>query len=429
MSPATTIALLCALGAISALVSALEATVSSLRQHQLQILTSPPEISRVRRSAELVLGSPKTALLAILLAGALINLSLVALAVYLVLEFATPAGFAVFPSAVAVFAILVVAADAAPKSIALAHPKDTFRNLSPVLLTLWVCLSGTARLISRFNNYLVARLLPARLSSRGLLTGDELGTWIEMRRDLGTLDPSESAIIQEIIRLRSKIAKDFITPRIDTFTLDLETEPDLALRLIRAQPHWQVPVYDGDPDSIVGVLDVKGFLIGGEAAGLKPHIQPPVFVPETMKAIDLFKEHLSVPHTLVVVLDEYGGFEGIVTHTDILEEMIEDAAPRPGHQAEIQRLDDGSLLVDGAARLDEISGAINLDLEKDGLDTIGGLVFTTAGSLPDPGDSIHLDYGITAKIRRVADNRIQQLILTIPDEETLDPPSPAPPAP
>ncbi|MDG2125424.1 MAG: transporter associated domain-containing protein [Verrucomicrobiales bacterium] len=417
MSPAPTISLLVALGAFSALISALEATVSSLRHHQLMVLSGSPEPPRVQRAAELVLGSPKTVLLAILLSGALLNLSIVALAVYLVLEFATAAGFSPLPAALALFAILVIAADAAPKSLALAHPKDTFRNLSPVLLSLYPPLYLGARLIARLNSLLVNRLSLKRISSRGLLTGDELGTWIEMRRDLGTLDPSESAIIQEIIRLRSKIAKDFITPRIDTFTLDLSTTADLALRLVRVQTHWQVPVYDTNPDAIVGVLDVKALLIAGTDTEIKQHVRPPVFVPGTMKATTLFKEHLSTPHSLVVVLDEYGGFEGIVTHTDILEEIIEDAAPLPGHQAEIQYLDDGSMLVSGAARLDEISSELSLDLEEDGLDTIGGLVFTTAGHLPDQGETVTLSHGVAADVREVSQNRIQLIVLKIPDDE------------
>ncbi len=419
MSIVSAVCLLVALAAVSALLSALEATISSLRQHHISLLAGGKETPNVRLAVRQILAAPKTHLMGILIAGTAVNLAMAVIGIYLLTSHGESWGVRRIPGAIALFGALILFADILPKSVALAHPRDTLRRVATPLLVIHRFMEPLTRRLELVSDWIVTQLVPATLQSRALVTGDEIETWIEMRRDLGTLDDSESEIIQEIIRLGSKTAKDCMTPRVDTYVLSNATDPAEARTLIQHQPHWKIPVYQGERDAIVGVLDVKRFLLAGPESDFRKFVAPPNFVPETMRAIDLFKDHLQEPKSIAIVLDEYGGFEGLVTHTDIIEDIVSDAAPQPDPDPEIQDLGKGRLLVSGAARLDEIGDALGTNLESEGLDTIGGLVFNTLTYLPEPGTRVVLGTHV-ATVRKCSEKRIEEILLEATGLETVE---------
>jgi len=413
-------------GTLAAVLSALETAISSLKEHHFEHLRQSREKPRVARAVAFVQESPQTHLLATLIFSAFTNLSLAVIIIYLILEHASAWGTREWPLAVAFVAGLIALVDIVPKTIALSHPKDTLRRSSWLLLLFQPWLTPFARFLEKVSDAVVDWIAPAKLQSRAVVTEDEIGTWIEMRRNLGTLDDAESDIIQDIVRLGSKTAKDCLTPRVDVFALPHDLSPDEARKQITSQNHWKIPVYKDVSDSVVNVLDVKSYLLDGPDANYQDHLDPPIFVPETMNAVDLFKSYLTSPHSMAIVLDEYGGLEGVVTHTDIVEEIISDAAPHFDHAPQIQNLGHDRLLVTGAARLDEMSEMLGIDLEEDGIDTIGGLVFNTLIQIPEPGTRVGLE-GAIATVRRCSKNRIQELIIekshlhSVADEDPDEP--------
>ena len=162
----------------------------------------------------------------------------------------------------------------------------------------------------------------------------------------------------------------------------------------------------------MGVLDVRSYLNGiTTSRNYLEHLKPPVFVPESMNALRLFNAHLTDPFSMVVVLDEYGGFEGIVSAADMLEELIGDAAPSRFTEVDIQEIGKGRYLVSGSARLDELGELLDIDVEHEGLDTIGGLLFTMAGELPKRGAVFSLANGVTVTVRKTSKTRIDELIV------------------
>jgi CBS domain containing-hemolysin-like protein len=179
-----------------------------------------------------------------------------------------------------------------------------------------------------------------------------------------------------------------------------------------------VPIYGETPDDIVGVLDVLPFLLD-PSAHYTERLIPPSFVPETMKAIDLLRSFLTHPQGLAIVVDEHGGTEGIVTLADIVEEIISDAVPAQDQGLYIECLGAGRLLVNGAARLDDINEQLAVRLEEEGIDTIGGLVFNRLGLLPKPGTNLEVD-GLKMTVRRTSRKRIEEVLI----EQEEDPPPP-----
>ena len=137
-------------------------------------------------------------------------------------------------------------------------------------------------------------------------------------------------------------------------------------------------------------------------------MKPPVFVPETFAALDALHDHLGKASTCVLILDEYGGLEGMVTQEEITDWLLYDAAPQQGDANELRDVGEGRYLADGTVRVDQIAELLDTEIDDGGIDTIGGLVFTHAGILPKPGERFIVQ-GLSIKVRRVSRHRIQQL--------------------
>jgi CBS domain containing-hemolysin-like protein len=247
------------------------------------------------------------------------------------------------------------------------------------------------------------------LQKRIQLSDEELETLVEMGEEQGTLHEAEGEMIQEIIKLGDKTAKDCMTPRVDTFALPDDLTNAEAIAQLRQRRHRRVPVYADTPDQIVGVLDVKLFLLNPT----EPYAEvmgAPSFVAETMKAMDLLRSFLTHSQGLAIVVDEFGGTEGIITLSDITEEIISDAAPLGDADLYIEPLDDGRFLVSGNARLDDLSEHLGFELEAEGLDTIGGLVFNRLGYLPPSGTRFEMPR-LAITVRRAGRKRIEEILL------------------
>ena len=173
------------------------------------------------------------------------------------------------------------------------------------------------------------------------------------------------------------------------FVLPDDLTNEEAIARLKQKRYRRVPVYADTPDQIAGIIDVKMFLLN-PAEHYTEMLIAPSFVPETMRAIDLLKLFLTHAQGLAIVVDEFGGTEGIITMSDIVEEILSDAVPLGEASLYIEPLEKGKFLVSGNARLDDLSEHLGFELEAEGIDTIGGLVFNRLGYLPQPGARIEL---------------------------------------
>ena len=161
---------------------------------------------------------------------------------------------------------------------------------------------------------------------------------------------------------------------------------------------------------------MRAFLLNTDTPYTEQLIAPS-FVPETMKAIDLLRSFLKHPQGLAIVVDEHGGTEGIVTLADIIEEIISDAVPQAEHGLYIESVA-GGLIVNGSARLDDLNELLSVQLEEEGTDTIGGLIFNRLGGLPKPGAEVEID-GLTMTVRRTSRKRVEEVFIVQPEAPPL----------
>lgn len=391
----------------SALFSGLETALFSLKSHQIQRLHEQhPSLTDFLR---LFRDSPRRVLNVLLLGGALMNVPLVILCLILIWEGPLAGHMPEWLAALAIFAVIVLVCDLMPKLLALSTPYRLSKLGVFTLKVLMPFLDRVGSVLENVSTGMVDRLTPASLRVRRKMSDEELETLVEMGEEEGTLQEAEGEMIQEIIKLGDKTAKDCMTPRVDTFAVPDDLPNDEAIALFRERRHRRVPVYAETPDDIVGIVDVKRFLLD-PARPYTETLITPSYVPETMAAGDLLRSFISRPQGLAIVVDEFGGTEGIITLADIIEELISDAAPLGDAELYIEPLEEGRFLVSGNARLDDLTEHLGFELEADGIDTIGGYLFNRLGYLPKPGATLETPRVIFT-IRQVSRKRIEEVLL------------------
>ena len=393
---------------VSALFSGLETALFSLRPHQLRRLEQnhPGLVNFV----QLFRDKPRRVLNVLLLGDGLVKVPLVVLCLFLLWRGPLAGHLPQWVAAILIFAIVVLLCDLVPKLIALAAPYRLSTVGAFVLQASVGLLDRVGRILESVSTAIVDLLTPQRLRTRARLSDEELETLVEIGEEEGTLHQAEGDMIQEIIKMGDKTAKDCMTPRVETFALADGLTNEQAIAQLKEKRYRRVPVYADTPDNIVGIIDVKLFLLDS-SEHYTESLLAPSFVPETMRALDLLKLFLTHPQSLAIVVDEFGGTEGIITMSDIVEEILSGAAPPRGEvDLYIEPLEDGKFLVSGHARLDDLHEHLGFELEADGIDTIGGLVFNRLGYLPQAGAKIELPR-LAVTVRRTSRKRIEELLL------------------
>jgi putative hemolysin len=391
----------------SALFSGLETALFVLRAHQLRRLESnhPALAGFLQKFRE----NPRRVLAVILLGSALVNVFLVVICLALLWETPRTTSLPPWLIALSLFAIIVFFCDLIPKLVALSAPYRlsalgvfTLRALMPLLETVGSTLETISAAI-------VELVTPRHIRARPHLSDEELETLIQIGAEQGTLQEAEGEMIQEVFKLGDKTAKDVLTPRVDMFALPDDLTNEQAIAQLKIRRHRRVPVYADSPDDVLGIIEVKSFLLHPETHYTETMV-PPSFVPETMRALDLLRSFLTRTQGMAIVVDEFGGTEGIVTFSDIIEDILRDAAPLGEADLDIEPLAEGRYLVNGRARLDDLSEQLGFDFDASGIDTIGGYVFTQLGRVPEVGTQLETPR-LKITVRRVNRRRIEELLL------------------
>ncbi|HWX15063.1 MAG TPA: hemolysin family protein [Chthoniobacterales bacterium] len=391
----------------SGLFSGLETALFSLKPHQLRRLEEHhPSLAKF---FQVFRENPRRVLNVLLLGDGLVKVPLVVLCLFLLWEGPLAGRVPQWLAAIAIFAIVVLLCDLIPKLVALSAPYRLSTIGAFTLKASMPLLDRAGRALENVSAFVVDLLTPLHLRTRTRLSDEELETLVEIGEEEGTLQETEGEMIQEIIKLGDKTAKDCMTPRVDTFALPDDLTNEEAIARLKEKRHRRVPVYADTPDQIAGIIDVKMFLLN-PAEHYTEMLIAPSFVPETMRAIDLLKLFLTHAQGLATVVDEFGGTEGIITLSDIVEEILSDAVPLGEASLYIEPLEKGKFLVSGNARLDDLSEHLGFELEAEGIDTIGGLVFNRLGYLPPTGTQLEIPR-LAITVRRAGRKRIEELLL------------------
>lgn len=396
------------LGAISAFFSAAETAMFALRGPQIEtVKASRP------RDAELIAGflaRPRQLLGMLVLGDVAANVPLCLLCL-LLLEEQIPRLLMIevprWAAAPILFAIIIGACDLVPKMLALKRPLPIASFAVGVLHFLKPVLAPLGDALERLSERLSERFTPNRWTDAAPLTAEEFETMAQLAAESGTLRGSEGPIVAEILRLGNKTVKDVMTPRVDAFAIPDDLGPDEAVARLRRAGRRFVPVYGDTPDDVLGVLDAREFLLHPEGDPYVERVLPPSFIPETMGALNLLQSFLNRKQGLALVVDEFGGYEGVVTPADLLEEVLQEAMPGGEEPLKIVDEADGTIKASGQARLDDLSERLGTELAQEGIDTLSGLIVHRLGHVPRAGAELALEAGWRVRVERSSRRRVE----------------------
>jgi putative hemolysin len=253
-----------------------------------------------------------------------------------------------------------------------------------------------------------------------ILSREELISLVNEVQAHGVLNKKEKQMINSIMEFDEIIAKEIMTPRINVFTINISEPKEEYLEELMKTKFTRIPVYEDDIDNIIGMLYIKDFLkeavkVGYQNVDVRSIMKKPYLVPESKIIKDLFRELQQSKKQIAVLIDEYGGFAGIVTMEDLVEEVMGDIEDEYDTVLfKMKKIDDSTYLVDGMATIDELNYQLDLNLYSENYDTISGFLIDHMGTIPQENDdrTIEID-NLVFKLESVKNKRVDKVKLYI----------------
>lgn len=314
-----------------------------------------------------------------------------------------------------------------PKQLAIQKP-EAISNIAvgPISIMAKICLPIVKFLTFSIN--IVLRLFRVDPNAQNEdATEEDIRMMVDIGGERGTINHSEREMIDNVFEFNDKTASDIITHRTDIAAFPVEMDFNEILDQIDNYRYTRFPVYEGDMDNIVGVLHVKDLFPfvkheNMETVNLKHVMRKPYFVMES-QTIDVLFSHMRNENIhIAIVLDEFGGTEGIITIEDVIEEIVGDISSESREQGfseeEIEQLSPTQYLVEGTCRLWELEDIFSVEFPTEEFDTINGFLINEIGYIPSKEDKPVVTYSnLTFNVKEIEDNRIQNVIVTVENKQ------------
>ena len=324
------------------------------------------------------------------------------------------------PIALTVFVVLLsfvtlLFGELVPKRLALRRAEDFARLAAPAMKIFSQVTRPFVWLMGASTSAVLV-MLGAHKQDGPTVSVDDIEHLLEAGRAEGVLEAVEQAVATEALRLGERAVRDIMRPRIDLDALDIETPPGEVLGAIAMAGYSRLPVYEGSLDHILGYVSLKDVLRHnwmGWPIELRRIMHRALFVPETMPLDRLLELFQKEKNQLAIVLDEYGGTEGLVTLEDVLEELVGEIHDEHRREtAEFVQREDGSWLVDGGASVEDLADKLGIKLDAVPRDysTVSGIVLAELERIPATGDTLRW-HGLSIEVVDMDGRRIDKLLI------------------
>ncbi len=244
-------------------------------------------------------------------------------------------------------------------------------------------------------------------------TEEQIEAFIDAGRQEGILEPEEGRLIRQVVEFHDSVVREVMTPRTEVVALPTTSTVAQARELFARQRHSRMPVYRDQIDNVEGIVTLKDLVASWgrvpDDAPVTGLLRPAYFVPETKQVADLLKEFQSRRLQMAIVVDEYGGTAGVVTIEDLLEQLVGDIQEEhEREEAPVVQEAEGRYLAQGSASLDDLRGALGVDLEAEGFETVAGLIYSVLGRIPQAGEAIEHN-GLRLEVVKADTRRIEQV--------------------
>ncbi|WP_440009149.1 hemolysin family protein [Halomicrococcus sp. SG-WS-1] len=399
--------------------SSSEIALFSLPTHQIDAMVE--EGKRGARAVKSLKEDPHRLLVTILVGNNMVNITMSSISTTIV-GFYFDAGTAVLVSSFGITSMVLLFGESAPKSYAVENTDSWARTVAPPLKivgkVLWPLIT-----LFYYLTTIVNKITGGSSSiESSYVTRDEIRNIIKTGEREGILDEEERQMLQRTLRFTDATAKEVMTPRLDMAAISKDATVEEAIKQCILSGHARLPAYQNSLDNVIGVFDIRDLDDSNYDAfadlEVEDVVAPTLHIPESKNVDELLSEMRENRLHMVMVIDEFGTTEGLITMEDVLEEIVGEILVG-GEEHPIEFVNDTEVLVRGDVNIDEINEALDIDLpEGEEFETIAGFIFNRAGRLVEQGEEFDYE-NVTLRAEQVENTRIQKVRVTV-DRDAVD---------
>lgn len=399
---------------LSAFFSSAETALTTVNRVQIRAL----EEEGNKRAAKVnkILDNYGKMLSSILIGNNIVNLSASSLATTLALRINLAVGIATGLLTV----VVLLCGEIVPKTWAMLYSEKLSLMYSGIIYFLMQVLTPVIFVVDKMSNAILRLMHIDPNKKSATMTENVLKTYVEVSHEEGVIESDERQMIFNLFDYSDALAKDVMIPRINMVTINIDATYDEILAVFRESMYTRLPVYQEDKDNIIGLINVKDFILAENKDSFKVenNIRKGHYTYEYKKVADLMYEMREKSTNVTFVLNEYGATVGMITVEDLLEEIVGEIRDEYDADEEelIQKKEDGSYLVEGSMKLDDINDALGTEFESEDYDSIGGIIIEGLDRLPEDNEEVTLEDGTVLKVQGIDQNRIIKVLMTLPEK-------------
>ena len=311
--------------------------------------------------------------------------------------------------------LILVFGEITPKNVASKNAEDMALAYIGVISFLVTLLTPVIFIVNTVAKFVIS-IFNKNGDDNNAVTEEELRAMVEYSHEEGVIENEEKKMIVNVVDFGDTVAGDIMVPRVDMVMVDEKSSYEEILQVFREERYTRIPVYEETPDNVIGILNVKDFLLieDKENFVMKELLREPLYTYEYKKTSALMMDMRKTGANIVIVLDEYGITAGLITLEDMLEEIVGEIRDEfdADEDEGITKVSDLEYLIDGSTNLDDINDRIGLSLSSEEYESIGGLIMEKLGRLPVEGEIINFD-NIVLTVKKMDHARIEKVCLKL----------------
>ena len=324
--------------------------------------------------------------------------------------------------------VTLVFGELIPKRIALRNSENIALSSVGVIVFISTIFSPFVKFLTFSTNLVLTILKMKEDNIEEKVSKEELRSLVEVGKEHGVINEAEQEMIENIIEFDEKIAREIMIPRTKVFLIDKNISIHELFENKEIGKYSRIPVYENEADNIVGVLLTKDLMMEAYKKGfdnikVADLLQEAYFVPETKNVNELFNEMQLEKKHITILIDEYGGFSGIVTLEDLIEEVMGNIADEfDDEDLSIRQLSRNKYLINGEVSLNDLNDNFNFELESKYYDTLSGILIENLGYIPEDNENIEpiTINGVVFKPQRVKNKKIEKVVMTFDKDKEND---------
>ena len=356
----------------------------------------------------------------ILIGNNIVNLSASSLATTLALRINLAVGIATGILTI----VVLLCGEIVPKTWAMLSSEKLSLLYSGVIYFMMQALTPVIFIVDKLSTGILHLLHIDPNKKSSTMTESVLKTYVEVSHEEGVIESEERQMIFNLFDYSDALAKDVMIPRVNMVTVSIDATYDDVLAVFRESMYTRIPVYQEDKENIIGLINVKDFILteNNDSFRVEENIRKGHYTYEYKKVADLMYEMREKSTNVTFVLNEYGATVGMITVEDLLEEIVGEIRDEYDADEEelIQKHEDGSYLVEGSMKLDDINNALGTEFESEDYDSIGGIIIECLDRLPEDNEKVTLEDGTILKVQGIDQNRIIKVQMTLPEKEEIE---------